>query len=150
MTDRYRSTIEIDAPPDRVYRAVTTLDGLAAWWTPQVEGSPTEGGRVSFHFDDQKITMAVAKTEPDRSVRWECLGHSKFPEWSGTSVIFAISGAGEGRTVLHFEHVGLAPACDCFEMCSNGWDHYLRSLSAHASGGAGSPWRRSFSSGTRR
>lgn len=144
MTNSYTRTVHADAPPDDVVEALTTLEGLAAWWTPTVTGSPTEGGHVSFHFDDQIITMKVEHARADL-VRWHCLGHSKFPEWSGT--ILTMELVPESGTTVHFEHAGLRPSCDCYAMCSNGWDHYLGSLVDHVEGGPASPWRPATSQG---
>ncbi|MEE8526854.1 MAG: hypothetical protein V3T72_23210 [Thermoanaerobaculia bacterium] len=33
----------IHAPPERVFEAITTGDGLAAWWTSRSSGEPVEG-----------------------------------------------------------------------------------------------------------
>jgi uncharacterized protein YndB with AHSA1/START domain len=146
MTAGLRTTIEIDAVPADVFCALTTLGGLAAWWTPTVTGSAEPGGQIHFHFGDETVTMQVARTRSVDLVEWTCVAHTKFPEWKDTSVVFRLSQLRDGATTLRFEHAGLLPACDCYQMCSNGWDHYLRSLGAHASGRPGSPWQPSFSS----
>ena len=35
--------------------------------------------------------------------------------------------------------VGLLPSCDCYDVCSGGWDHYVASLAKYAAGEAGQP-----------
>ncbi len=38
------------APREAVFDALTTLDGLAGWWTSLVTGTPTAGGTIEFRF----------------------------------------------------------------------------------------------------
>jgi len=43
--------------------------------------------------------------------------------------------------MLDFEHIGLAPAIDCFEICSAGWDHCLGSLQRQVESRKGVPFQ---------
>ncbi len=36
--------------PDQVYDALTTVDGLAGWWTDRTTGDPDIGGTLEFRF----------------------------------------------------------------------------------------------------
>jgi uncharacterized protein YndB with AHSA1/START domain/DNA-binding transcriptional ArsR family regulator len=130
-----------DAPIDAVFAALTTLDGLAAWWIPDVSGSPRVGGELTFRFDDDHVTMAVEHVEAPSLVVWQCTEATKTPEWAGTSVWFELRprDASGSSTVIRFRHVGLLPSCDCYEMCRGGWDHYMRSLTDYAERGDGQP-----------
>src|SRR5918998_2491289 len=40
------------ATPDQVYDALTTVDGLAAWWTTDTQGDSAPGGTIQFRFGD--------------------------------------------------------------------------------------------------
>lgn len=128
---------------DRVFAALTTLDGLAGWWTPTVSGEPLAGGEITFSFDGERVVMQVEEAEAPLRVAWRCLRHTKFSDWDGTRLTFDLDPAGEDRssTALVFEHAGLEPELDCFSLCSAGWDHYLASLAAYAASGKGVPWR---------
>jgi uncharacterized protein YndB with AHSA1/START domain len=42
----YRTEIRIQAPPDAVFDAFTTVDGIAGRWTEQVSGSGAERSYV--------------------------------------------------------------------------------------------------------
>ena len=130
----------IDAPADRVFGALTTLDGLAGWWTPAVAGTPEAGGEITFGFDDQRIVMRVDRSDAPNEVMWTCLVHDKFADWQGTTIRFELGPVDDTSTGLHFHHVGLVPVLECHGQCSLGWDHYLASLTAYAVGGSGSPW----------
>jgi uncharacterized protein YndB with AHSA1/START domain len=124
-----------------VFGALTTLDGLAGWWTPAVTGTPTTGGDVTFGFDTQRIVMRVDRADAPTGVVWTCTVHDKFPDWEGTTVHFGLEPVGDAMTALRFRHVGLVPVLDCHGQCSRGWDHYLDSLAAYSAEGRGRPWR---------
>jgi len=130
-----------DAPRAAVFAALTTLDGLGGWWIADVSGDPSEGGEVTFRFDDDHVTMAVEHVEPASLVVWRCTESTKFSEWIGTGVWFDLrdrDGSGSA-TVIRFRHVGLVPSCDCYELCASGWDHFMRSLVSFAEGKGGYP-----------
>lgn len=60
-------------------------------------------------------------------------------EWTDTKVVFEIS-AKDGKTLLRFTHQGLVPEYECFDVCSNGWTHYIRhSLFGLITTGTGQP-----------
>ena len=61
-------------------------------------------------------------------------------EWEGTTIVFELASAGPDRTELTFRHVGLRPSLDCYDSCSLGWDHYLRSLRSLVETGTGMPY----------
>jgi hypothetical protein len=106
-----------------------------------VSGSPEAGGELTFRFDDRRehITMRVERADESGPVVWTCLEHSKFPEWTDTTLAFELRGDGD-TTHLEFHHFGLVPTCDCYGACSGGWDHYLRSIKAYVETGTGTPW----------
>lgn len=39
-----------DVAPDRVYEALTTVPGLAGWWTEDTSGRADPGGLLAFRF----------------------------------------------------------------------------------------------------
>ncbi len=61
-------------------------------------------------------------------------------EWVGTGVRFLLAPLDGGeRTRLEFAHEGLA-GLGCEEMCTKGWDHYIRtSLRVLVESGEGVP-----------
>lgn len=121
----YAAEMVISAPVERVFAALTTLGGLASWWTQDVSGSPERGGELTFGFGPDRAELSVDEVVPSTSVVWTCLRHSKFPEWQKTTLIFAVRAQDTGSAVVAFRHVGLVPALDCYALCARGWDHYL-------------------------
>lgn len=51
-------------------------------------------------------------------------GDAALREWVGTTLKFSIVACGEA-TRVRFEHDGLVPDLQCFEICSRGWDHFF-------------------------
>jgi uncharacterized protein YndB with AHSA1/START domain len=134
----YERTAQVAAPAERVYEAITTLDGLAGWWTPLVSGTPAvEGGEIRFEFAGrgEHILMRVATLEPPATVAWHCVTHSSFSAWDDTCVTFTIEKRSLGRCELTLRHLGVAPE----------WDYFLSSLISYAERGVGTP----FSGGER-
>lgn len=63
-----------------VYKALTTVDGVASWWTNDASGDTAEGGVIQFGFEPGEAVAAnatfqikVQKTIPDELVSWEVL-----------------------------------------------------------------------------
>lgn len=151
MTARQRSAqepssfsrrIRFKAPRERVFDAITTLDGLRGWWTPFVRGS---AGTLRFEFEglSQHIIMRVDEARPDSLVKWTCLTHSALAEWNNTSVIWDLRPTRRDQCELRLEHVGLNPELECYDHCEVGWDHYLSSIASYVERGRGTPFRSS-------
>ena len=100
----HAADVDVDAPA--VYRALTTADGLAAFWTPDCEAEPRVGSVARFGFAGAPVDlrMRVDDLREGRSVAWVCLGD--FPWWAGTTVSWDLAPAeGKGTTVT-FRHAG--------------------------------------------
>jgi uncharacterized protein YndB with AHSA1/START domain len=145
----FTRNVEFNASPSKVFDAVTTLEGLRGWWTPFVEGKPSEGGDIRFEFDglSQHIIMHVDEATPEATVKWTCRIHSALPEWKDTRVIWHLRKRGPDRCALRLEHIGLLPTLECYDHCEVGWDHFIASVGAYVECGAGMPYR-STGSGT--
>jgi uncharacterized protein YndB with AHSA1/START domain len=141
--DDYTRELPFAAPRERVYDALTTLQGLAGWWTALVSGTPTTGGEIEFAFAglDEKILMRVEDATTPSSVIWSCLTHIGHPEWQGTRIVFELTQTDDGPGgILSLRHIGLNPALSCYQTCQNGWDHFLASLISYAQDGNGTPF----------
>jgi len=46
----FEVSIEIDAPPSQVWKAITEADGIARWFAPDVNVEPGEGGSISVSW----------------------------------------------------------------------------------------------------
>jgi len=68
--------VGIKAPAGKVYAALSTIDGLAGWWTKATTGHSTVGGIIAFRFHQPSgeeiggFDMDVLGLVPDQKVRW--------------------------------------------------------------------------------
>ncbi|GAA1807140.1 SRPBCC domain-containing protein [Nocardioides hankookensis] len=122
--------------PEEVYEALTTVDGLAGWWTDQTTGDPDVGGTLEFRFIPGGFDMEVVELEPARRVHWQVADGP--PEWVGTHVTFDLSEV-DGYTIVLFKHEGWAEPGEFMHHCSTKWASYLLSLKQLVETGEGAP-----------
>ena len=125
-----------DATTDDVYEALTTIEGLADWWTTDTTGEPEVGGVIAFRFIPGGFDMQVKELVPGKSVLWEVVEGP--PEWLGTEVAFELKQEGDYAIVL-FEHRGWAEQVEFMNHCSTKWASYLLSLKQLVETGKGAP-----------
>jgi uncharacterized protein YndB with AHSA1/START domain len=136
MTDiLHRIGVE-NSSPERVYDALTTLDGLSGWWAEKTTGDTDPGGVIEFRFGPGGIDMEVVELDPGRLVRWEVVGGPE--EWIGTEVRFDIRQDGDWTIVL-FRHEGWREPVEFMSHCSTKWATYLVSLKQLLETGTGAP-----------
>lgn len=125
------------ANPDAVYAALTTLEGLSAWWTRDTSGAPSEGGVIHFKFGDKGFfDMKVLELDPGRRVLWQVVDGPA--EWIGTKASFELKQEGEQTTVL-FKHAGWKEPVEFMHHCSTKWATFLMSMKAYVETGKGAP-----------
>ena len=122
--------------PQRVYDALTTLDGLSGWWAEKTTGDTDPGGVIEFRFGPGGIDMRVVELDPGRLVRWEVVGGPE--EWIGTEVRFDIRQDGDWTIVL-FRHEGWREPVEFMSHYSTKWATYLISLKQLLETGTGAP-----------
>lgn len=145
--DNFRQQLLIAATPAAVYQALATQAGLRGWWTETCTANAKVGGLATFEFGQVRKVMRIEKLDPNREVRWSCLeadiaGHGlrRGDEWVGTEMVFKLTPQGDS-TRLDFEHIGLTPALECYQLCNDGWTHFMNSLRRLAEDGRGTPFR---------
>lgn len=142
----YNSELLVQAPPRRLYQALTTQKGLQGWWTEHCSVGDGVGARSTFYFGETWKIMRTASLKADAEVRWTCTdsriaapGLKRADEWIGTDIVFRLSPRGE-HTLLQFEHIGLTPQIECYALCASGWHQFLGSLKQYAETGKGAPY----------
>lgn len=121
-------------PPETVYDALTTRDGLASWWT--TDTTEDAAGRLAFRFEAGGFDMVVLESEPGRRVLWEVVAGPE--EWVGTRVEWVLR-QDAAHTIVLFRHLGWAEPVEFMHHCSTKWASYLLSLKALLETGRGLP-----------
>jgi uncharacterized protein YndB with AHSA1/START domain len=122
---------------DDVYRALTTLEGLSAWWTTTTEGKSEVGGVLRFRFGNGGFDMEVLELHPARRVLWQVVDGPE--EWIGTKISFDLDQRDDWTIVL-FKHEGWKQPVEFMHHCSTKWGVFLLSLKSLLEIGKGAPW----------
>ncbi len=123
--------------PTRVFEMLTTVAGLAGWWTDSTAGSTDVGGVVQFRFPPVGgFDMEVIEMAPDERVVWRVVDGP--PEWVGTTIHWELSQDGDDTIVL-FAHRGWAEPGEFMHHCSTKWATFLVSLKDLVETGQGAP-----------
>jgi uncharacterized protein YndB with AHSA1/START domain len=130
--------VGINASPDDVYRALTTRDRLADWWTTETQGHAAQiGSVIHFRFGERGFfDMTVLELDPAKRVVWEVTDGPT--EWIGTKVSWDLSPYGEGTTI-RFKQQGWREPVEFMHHCSTKWATYLMSLKSLLETGTGAP-----------
>jgi uncharacterized protein YndB with AHSA1/START domain len=134
--------VGIKAPISTVYAALSTIEGVAGWWTKETTGASTTGGTIDVRFrspDGKEIgsmAMEVVTLTPNKNVHWRFKSGPE--EWVGTDVIFNLSQEGD-YTVVLFGHKNWREAVEFTAHCSMKWATFLLSLRDLVETGKGKP-----------
>ncbi len=133
--------VRIDAPPERVYQALTSAEGIRNWWTRDADLDNRIGGIGEFRFTYNGDTLAtkaeVTELVPFERVSWKTVSSFR-PEWAGTAIEYRLRADANGTVVL-FAHRGFPQADENYAVCTTGWGYYLMSLQHYLQTGRGAP-----------
>ena len=140
----FTATILVEQTPSQVFNAIVNPQ---AWWSEEITGGTSKVGDVfDYHFEDiHRTRMQLTEVIPNKKVVWLVLENYFKPglfneagttakddgfrhdkaEWVDTHIIFEISEK-KGKTQLVFKHDGLVPDYECYDVCVNGWTHYIQ------------------------
>jgi uncharacterized protein YndB with AHSA1/START domain len=141
--------LKIETTPEKLFNALSTDDGISAWWT-KAKTQTEVGGINEFDFRGNPATFRIEKLEPGKVVGWSA--QQVPPDWKGTHVLFEVStepvdqrwGAGHkdqrGSVVLRFSHKGFKAMTPLVAFSSYSWAQFLRSLKLFLETGKGEPF----------
>lgn len=124
--------VEIDAPPDDVWWAIGTPEGIRSWFVDTVEVQPGEGGTIRYvweEMDGMAGTAAIEAWEPGTRLLLRHMGDG--PDIREEWTIRPLAG---GRSALRLVQSGIPTdaAWDAYVRdTSRGWRIYL-DLMGHA------------------
>jgi hypothetical protein len=127
-----RHRVGITAPQHEVKEKLTTREGLASWWTREVD---IDGNVIEFRFATNSVEMEVVEDTESRVV-WKCV---KGPEeWEDNLIAFDLSRNGE-ESIVNFTHEWREPV-EFMSHCSTKWGYFLVGMKASLEGGEGTPY----------
>jgi uncharacterized protein YndB with AHSA1/START domain len=133
----------IHAPRARVWRALTTAEEFAKWFSVKLDGQFEPGKRldmISTHpgcSGDKNFYLIVESIEPEHTFSWRWHpGAASREEDGGTLVEFHLQEQAEGTLVTvtesGFDRISLARRAKAFQENSRGWEIQLESLAQYA------------------
>ena len=137
MVDILHRVGVVSPTPAKVYDALTTVDGLAGWWTDDTSGSAEPGGVLEFRFPPVGgFDLEVLDARPDEHVGWRVVAGPA--EWVGTTIDWDLRQDGDWTVVL-FRHAGWTEPVEFMHHCSTKWGSFLMSLKSWVETGRGDP-----------
>ena len=144
----FQKTINVNTTKGKAFEAVTL--GINKWWG-NVDNSDILklDDEFSIFFEEgTQWRFAISKLEKYKEVRWKCI-HANHTfsglkgikeEWLNSEIIFNFKELNANIIELSFEHNGLTPDLNCYEICDAGWTHFIvTSLKQFLETGKGSP-----------
>ena len=129
-----KNLFHINAPKEKVYEAISTIEGLSNWWTTQTSGDSNIDGVIQFRFGAQGPDVKVTELKPNESITWECIAGPE--DWLGTTFSFKLD-ENEEKTRVRFEQAGYKEANDFYASCAFSWGRYMESLRQYCQTGKG-------------
>jgi uncharacterized protein YndB with AHSA1/START domain len=120
--------LKIDATPEQVFAALTTLEGVKGWHAPTATGSGEVGSEWVFSFADHpEFAWEIVTSDDPNKVEWRC---TRGPGDSvGTTATFTLTKTADDRTLVELQHGGWPGTHGNFRKCNTTWGvllHHLR------------------------
>jgi uncharacterized protein YndB with AHSA1/START domain len=139
--DRIERTLQLTHPPERVWAALTTAEGLGTWFGNHAEVDLRVGGQVRLTWDSgDSATLTLVRLDAPRVIAWTWrLEGIPEDDPRRTTVEFTLEPAGSGTTLTMVES-GFAQLPDAgahdraYSGNTEGWTHELGELVAYLDG----------------
>jgi len=130
--------LHINAEINKVYEAITTIDGLQSWWTTFTSGSTKLNEIINFDFPPNFYNkMEVVEMIENKKVTWKVIDGESL--WIDTFITFSLD-TNDGKTRMRFSHSNWVEKKDFFAACNFTWARYLESLRQLCETGQGKPF----------
>jgi len=128
----FKQTIIVHTTKEQAFDAVTT--GIKNWWGNSTSTITKVGDEFSIFFEEEtEWRFKATVVDKFNEVHWKCIyaNHSFSnlkgikEEWLNSLIIFIFKDLNEDTIELSFEHKGLTPKLNCYEICNTGWTHFI-------------------------
>ncbi|WP_101652389.1 SRPBCC family protein [Brevibacterium ihuae] len=133
----FRTSIDIEAPPEDVFEYLTTNAGMTAWMGQFADLDPTPGGRFAVDIAGHPVRgeYLVVDAATRVVVSWGFAGSDELPAGAST-VEFVLTPTASG-TRVELLHAGLPDSA--VPGHADGWTHFAPRLVIAAAGGDTGP-----------
>jgi uncharacterized protein YndB with AHSA1/START domain len=133
--------LDVAAPREHVFGALTSTDGLAAWWTTKVAGEAGPDGVVEFTFDGEVFNpdMRVTDHASPSLVGWRCVGGVE--QWADNTFRFELVQRDAGTRLRFRQDYAAELSDDDYGSFNYNWGYYLESLRNYCETGTGKPYQ---------
>lgn len=139
ISDRIERSVEIKAPVERVWRAITTESEFSQWFGLRILGGNFQPGVsvrcVSTHpgYEHIEFSMDIERMEPPRLFSWRWVPGAEQPKNEPTTLVeFTLEEIKEGTRVTitesGFDRLSLAYRAKAYEDNTGGWEYQANSL----------------------
>jgi uncharacterized protein YndB with AHSA1/START domain len=137
MSETFRATLDIAAPPERVFEYFVNPELLVRWMGDFARLESRAGGLFAVDINGVLIRGHFVRVEPPHliEVAWGEAGNEAMPP-AATRLLVMLEARGD-HTRVQLEHSGLT-ASEA-EKHATGWPHFLERLGVAAGGGAPGP-----------
>ena len=123
----------INAPANKVFDAISTPEGLDAWWTLSSKGEPVAGTDYELFFGEGydwrgRVTKSVSGKEFELEI------HHSMEDWDSTRVGFELTQK-DDKTEVRFSHTGWPQGNDHYHISNFCWAMYLRLMKKYVEDG---------------
>jgi len=123
--------VGVAAEPERIYEALTTVEGVRNWWSEDTQGDASQGAAFQFRGNRFDVTHA----DPSL-VTWRYTGPAE--DWVGTEISFRLEWR-DTQTIVLFKHSDWREPVEFMHHCSTKWATFLLSLKDYVEQGQGRP-----------
>lgn len=131
--------IEINTSKEELFKAITSREGIQAWWTECPIYDCEIGGKAHFIFKGNGYhnIMRISQLEENVILEWTVEQGDK--QWIDTTILFELIEK-ENNIHLRFSHNLWQEQTDFFGHCNFHWGKYLMSLKTLLETGKGTPY----------
>jgi uncharacterized protein YndB with AHSA1/START domain len=148
MTNRIEKTVDLHAPVDRVWRALTDHDEFGQWFGVKLEapfrpGQATRGHITNKGYEHLVMEIVIQAIEPKTlfSYTWHPYAvdpETDYSDETPTLVEFHLSPTAEGARLVviesGFDTLPEHRKADALRMNDHGWTAQMQNIQAHVAG----------------